>query len=71
MSLGQQSGTTSARSSTLYQSRDRDGSDDSHAPILQYAAGKPSGLRRPTEEDDDNSLIEMPQSQVNYSQGRF
>lgn len=71
MSMGQQSGTASNRSSTLYQPREREGSDDSHAPILQYAAGKPSGLRRPTDEEDDSSIIGMPQAQVNYNGGRF
>jgi len=71
LSMGQQSGTTSNRSSTLYQPREREGSDDSHAPILQYAAGKPSGLRRPTDEEDDSSIIGMPQAQVNYNGGRF
>src|SRR5882762_1334210 len=42
LSLGQLSGTASPRSSML---RGDGSSDDSHAPILQYGAGKLSGLR--------------------------
>jgi len=72
LSHGQNSfGTASARSSTLY--GPRDGSDDSHAPILQYPAGKSSNLRKPmADEDDASSTYGMPQTQVDYKQmGRF
>jgi len=71
LSLG---GTGSARSSTLYQTRDRDGSsDDSHAPILQFAAGRSSSLRKPMpDEDEDHFMLSNPQVQGNYSkQGRL
>jgi hypothetical protein len=71
---GQQTfGTASARSSTLYQTRDREGSDDSHTPILQYSMGKSSSLRRPVmDEDDTGSTFGLPQPHMDYKQaGRF
>jgi len=70
LSHGQHSfGTASARSSTLYAQRDRDGSDDSHTPILQNSLGKSSNLRKPMMDDDDtSSTLGMPQPQVDYKQ---
>lgn len=58
----------------LHHNRDRDGSDDSHAPILQYAS-KSSNLRQtiPDDRDDTSSIIHMsqPQPQMPYGGGRF
>jgi len=67
LSLGQLSGTASPRSSVLHHGHGGDGSsDDSHALILQYGAGKMSGLRKPTDEDDDDSLLRMPRAQGKF-----
>jgi len=68
-------GTASGRSSTFHHHRDRDGSsDDSHAPILQYAS-KSSNLRQTVSDDrDDTSSIDMlsqPQSQTLQQGGKF
>jgi hypothetical protein len=69
-------GSLSARSSMLHHHRDRDGgsSDDSHAPIMQYAS-KSSGLRQATSDDrdDDSSIVHMsqPHPQTVYKGGRF
>jgi hypothetical protein len=72
LSVGQQSETASARSSTLYHGRDRDGSsDDSHAPILQYAAGRASALRNLRTDEDEDFMLGMPQVQESYKQGRL
>jgi len=68
-------GSVSARSSVQHHNRDREGSsDDSHAPIMQYAA-KSSNLRQtiPDDRDDTSSIVHMsqPQPQTPYRVGRF
>ena len=66
-------GSVSARSSVLHHNRDRDGSsDDSHAPIMQYAS-KSSNLRQtvPDDRDDTSSILHMSQLQTVYKGGRF
>jgi len=66
-------GSVSARSSMLHHHRDRDNSsDDSHAPIMQYAS-KSSNLRLTIPDDDSSSIVHMsqPQAQTIYKGGRF
>jgi len=65
-------GSLSARSSVLHHNRDRDGSsDDSHAPIMQYAS-KSSNLRQiiPDDRDDASSIFHMSQPQLQVM-GKF
>lgn len=68
-------GSVSARSSVLHHQRDGYGSsEDSHAPIMQYAS-KSSNLRQtvPDDRDDVSSIVHMsqPQLQTVYKGGRF
>jgi hypothetical protein len=67
-------GSLSARSSVLHHHRGDGSSDDSHAPIMQYAA-KSSTLRQtiPDDRDDVSSIVHMsqPQPQTVYKGFRF
>ena len=65
-------GSLSARSSVLHHHRGDGSSDDSHAPIMQYAS-KSSNLRQTVSDDrdDSSSIVHMSQPQIPYRGGKF